>query len=75
MPSTMNPHVPQIPSRQSGVERDRIVAVRDQPFVDDVEHLEKRHVGGDVLGGVGNELPGLVGASLPPHFQVDTHHL
>ena len=30
------------------VERDRILALRDQPFVDDVEHLEKRHVGRDV---------------------------
>ena len=42
------------------VERDRIFALRDQPFVDDVEHLEERHVGRDVLRRVVHELaPGL----------------
>ena len=34
------------------VERDRVLALLDQPFVHDVEHLEKRHVGRDVVGRV-----------------------
>ena len=29
------------------VERDRLLAVGDEPLVDDVEHLEERHVGAD----------------------------
>ena len=28
-----------------GVERDRVVALRDERFVDDIQHLEERHVG------------------------------
>ena len=31
------------------VERDRLLALRDQALVDDVEHLEERHVGADVV--------------------------
>ena len=55
------------------VERDRILALRDQPLVDDVEHLEERHVGRDVLGDVVHELPGRVRARLPPDFQENSH--
>ena len=55
------------------VERDRILALRDQPFVDDVEHLEEGHVGRDVLGRVVDEPPRAFGPGLPPDFQMDAH--
>ena len=56
------------------VERDRIVALRDQPLVDDVEHLEKRHVGRDVgRRGSATSCPGCVGSRLAPDSQVDLH--
>ena len=38
------------------IERDRIFPSGDQPFVDDVEHLEEGHVGRDVLRDVILEL-------------------
>ena len=52
------------------IERDRILALLDQRFVDDVEHLEERHVGMHVVGGVVHEPAGLIGPGLPPHFQI-----
>ena len=38
------------------VEGDRLLAAADQALVDDVEHLQERHVGADVAGLVGDEL-------------------
>ena len=48
------------------VERNRIFSPRDQPFVDDVEQFEERHIGRDVARLIVNELPGGVGARLAP---------
>src|SRR5262249_62122062 len=56
-----------------GVEGDRIFALLDQPFVDDVEHLEKGHVRRDMVGGVIDELPARVWSSLAPDSQVEFH--
>ena len=42
------PHVPQIPSRQSWSKAIGSSPFADQPLVDDVEHLEERHVRADV---------------------------
>ena len=42
------------------VEGDRLFAAADQLFVQDVEHLQERHVGGHPLDLVGDELPGRV---------------
>ena len=44
--------MPQMPSRQSESNAIASSPLLDQPFVDDVEHLEERHVGRDVVGGV-----------------------
>ena len=55
-PFTMNPQVPQMPSRQSESNAIGSSPVDDQAFVDDVEHLEERHVRRDVLDRVVDEL-------------------
>ena len=47
--------MPQMPSRQSESNAIGVLALLDQPFVDDVEHLEERHVGRDVVGRVVDE--------------------
>jgi hypothetical protein len=39
------------------VEGDRLLALRDQPLVEHVEHLEERHVGRDVVDGRSDEAP------------------
>ena len=44
-----------------GVERDRILAFLDELFVDDIQHLEERHVGMHVVGGVVYEPAGWSG--------------
>ena len=49
-PLTTRLHVPQMPSRQSESNAIGSSPFVDQPFVDDVEHLEERHVGRDVVG-------------------------
>ena len=51
------------------VEGDRLLAPRDQPLVDHVEHLEERHVGADVAGLVGHEPPLGLAVLLPPDVQ------
>ena len=61
MPLTTSPHVPQMPSRQSESNAIGSSPLRDQPFVDDVEHFEERHVRRDALGAVRHQLPGAVG--------------
>jgi hypothetical protein len=51
-----------------GVERDGILAGRNQPFVDHVEHLQKRHVWRHLLDGVIHEPARRARPGLPPHF-------
>jgi hypothetical protein len=55
------------------IERDRVLALRDEPFVDDVEHLEERHVGRDVLGRVVDERPWAFGPAWRQTFRKDAH--
>jgi hypothetical protein len=57
------------------VEGDRLLAAADEPLVDDVEHLQERHVGADGLGLVGDEASAVFGVLLPPHFQRQVHQL
>jgi hypothetical protein len=57
------------------VERDRVVPVEDQLLVQDVEHLQERRVGRDVLDVVGDHLPGGGRGGLPPHPYLDVHYL
>jgi hypothetical protein len=57
------------------VERDRLVAVQDQALVDDVEHLEERHVGAHAGHVVGLERAEHVRARLPPGLERDVDRL
>ena len=67
--------MPQMPSRQSESKAIGILALHDQRLVDDVEHLEERHVGRDVAGDVVDEPARLIRARLTPDFQVDAHSM
>ena len=58
-----------------GVERDRVLALAHQAFVDDVEHFEERHVRRDVGGRVVLETAGGIAAGLSPDFEVQSHDL
>ena len=55
------------------VEGDRLFAAADQLFVQDVEHLQERHVGGHLLDLVGDELARRLRVFLPPDFQSEVH--
>jgi hypothetical protein len=51
------------------VKGDLFFAAFDEFFVDDIEHLQKRHVLGDVAGPVFDELAGIGSILLPPYAQ------
>ena len=51
------------------VEGDRLLALVDEALVDEVEHLEERHLVVDAGGGDGVEVPGGVGPVLAPHLE------
>jgi hypothetical protein len=55
------------------VERDRLLALLDQALVDDVEHLEKRHLRADVGRLVRDEAALGLRVLLPPDFERDLH--
>src|SRR5262249_19825817 len=57
------------------VECDRILALLDEALVDDVEHLEKRHVSRNVVGDVVDHPSSRRRPSLSPDLQVQTHYL
>src|SRR5262249_19942172 len=57
------------------VERDRLFAFLDQPPVDDVEHLEKGHIGSYIWRVVQHEPAWLFSAFLPPNMQRQSHLL
>ena len=57
------------------VERHRVFALRDQILIQDVEHLEKRHVLVDVRDVVADHAALIVGVALPPDVQNDSHYL
>ena len=54
------------------VERNRVLALADQLFVDDVEHFQERHVGRDVLGDVVDQSARLILRRLPPDSSSDS---
>ena len=51
------------------VEVDRLLALVDEAFVDDVEHFEEGGLLGDVLGIVGFDAALVLGAGLAPDFE------
>ena len=55
------------------VERDRLLALVDQALVDDVEHLEERHVVADAAALVGLEAARIVRAVLAPDLEGEVH--
>jgi hypothetical protein len=55
------------------VERHRLLAGLEQLLVEDVEHLEERHVVADVVELVGVQLPLGVSVCLAPHVDGDLH--
>jgi hypothetical protein len=55
------------------LELDRVLALLDELLVEDVEHLEERHVGADVVEVVGLESGPGVGAGLPPDVELESH--
>ncbi len=55
------------------VECDRLLALVDQPLVEHVQHLEKRHVGRDAGDLVGLEPARLLRPLLPPHLERHIH--
>jgi hypothetical protein len=57
------------------VEGDRILTLPNEVFVDDVEHLEERHVCRDVLRDVIDKASRLILCRLPPHAQIDCNSL
>jgi hypothetical protein len=57
------------------VERDRVLALLDELLVEEIEHLEKRHVGADVGDVVGNEAALVLAIPLAPDMECEPHHL
>ncbi len=55
------------------IERDRLLALLDQPFVHHVEHFQKRHVRADIAGRVGDHPAFAVRVLLPPDVQGQVH--
>jgi hypothetical protein len=55
------------------LEGDRVLALVDQILVEDIEHLEKRHMGADVFELVGREPTLVSGVFLPPNMQRQLH--
>ena len=55
------------------VERDRLFAPIHQAFIQDIQHLQKRHVRIDVVGLIANRSAGVAGRLLPPHVQDQSH--
>ncbi len=55
------------------IEGDGFFAPEDQVLVEDVEHLQKRHVGADVFELVGLESAFVSRIFLPPHVQGQPH--
>ena len=50
------------------VEHDGFFVVLDQLVVEDIQHFQKRGVGGDVFNGIVDELPLRVGVLLTPYL-------
>ena len=72
-PLIIMPHEPQIPSRQSWSKAIGCSPLPVKRFVDDVEHLEERHVRADVVGLVALHRARRVGTGLSPHEESHVH--
>jgi hypothetical protein len=57
------------------VERDRVLALADEIFVDDVQHFEKGHVSRDALRHVVHQAAGLILRRLAPYPQIYRNRL
>jgi hypothetical protein len=57
------------------VDRDRLLPTLDEALVEDVQHLEKRHVRTHVVGLVPVETAFVFRAVLPPDVQREIHYL
>ena len=55
------------------VEGDGLATAVDEALVHEVEHLEERHLGVDVVGVVGLEPAGAVGTVLAPDLEREVH--
>ncbi|MPN38973.1 hypothetical protein SDC9_186498 [bioreactor metagenome] len=55
------------------IEGYRVLACRDDLFVNNVEHLEEGHVLADTLGLVGLKMAGRLAVPLPPNFKCQIH--
>src|SRR5205085_224660 len=55
------------------IERDRIVAGRDQLLVQYVEHFQERHVRADIIDLIVNESPNRFRVFLPPDLEMEFH--
>ena len=74
-PLITRPQVPQMPSRQSWSKAIGSSPLRVELLVDDVEHLEERHVGADVVRLVGRRSARRAGrVLLPPDVQASRLH-
>jgi hypothetical protein len=55
------------------LERDRVLTLVDQILIENIEHLEKRHVGADIVKLIGREAALVFGVLLPPNMQGQLH--
>jgi hypothetical protein len=55
------------------LEGNRVLALADQILIEDIEHLEKRHMGADVVELIGREATLVIGVLLPPNMQRQLH--
>jgi hypothetical protein len=55
------------------IEGNRILALTDQTLVENVEHLEKRHLVRDVVHLIGLKASRRIGIRLPPNLEGDVH--
>src|SRR5215471_2927551 len=55
------------------IEGDRILTLSDETLVDDVEHLQERHMLADPLRLISDHLAGGAGVLLPPDVQSQIH--
>ena len=53
------------------IEFDWHIAIFNEVFINNVEHLEKRHILADPISRVGFEVAFLVGSVLSPNFELE----
>jgi hypothetical protein len=55
------------------VEGDRVIPGQHQLLIEHIEHLQERHVGGDVVEVVGDHAARVLAVLLAPYSQGDLH--